>query len=90
MIVGIVGLEGGDRQPFFAVPWLPVFRGTDTAYRPGPRLKHMCGLFGCSNMCVSCDIQGVSSVGGGKDSGRSNCSALHWVEKHRSSASFQR
>lgn len=90
MIVGIVGLEGGDRQPFFAAPWLPVFRGTDTAYRPGPRLQHMSGLYGCSNMYVSCDIQGVSSVGDGKDPGRSNRSALHWVEKHRSSASFQR
>lgn len=90
MIVGIVGLEGGDRQPFSAVPWLPVFRGTDAAYRPGPRLKHTSGLFGCSNMDVSCDIQGVSSAGDGKDSGRENYSALHWVEKHRSSARFQR
>lgn len=55
----VIGLEGGIGS-LFSVPWLPVFRGSHTADRPGPRLKHMPGPFGCFNMYVSCDIQGVS------------------------------
>lgn len=67
----VVELKEGTGSPFSG-PWLPVFRGTSTADRPGPRLEHMFGPFGCLDLCtihlLSIFRVSAGSVGDGRDS----------------------